>query len=92
MIQNLIYSLKSVALLSAVVLCMAATAWAQTGQAVVKSPDGRLVVTFQTVEKDQPAPSGGQLVYSVTFQGKPLIDDSALGLDLQGFTAPWAGT
>src|SRR5262249_3395040 len=29
-------------------------------------------------------PAGGQLVYAVSFQGKPLIDASALRLDLQG--------
>ena len=30
-----------------------------------------------------PAPNGGQLVYEVTFQGKPLIEASALRLDLK---------
>jgi alpha-glucosidase len=46
--------------------------------AVVKSPDGKLVMSFQT------RGATGQLTYSVTFRGKPLIDDSALRLDLEG--------
>jgi alpha-glucosidase len=63
-----------------------AAAFAQSGPASVSSPDGRLTITFQTVAKDQPAPEGGQLVYTVSFQGKPLILQSALGLDLQSQT------
>jgi len=49
----------------------------------VKSPDGRLIISFETVEKNQPT-TIGQLVYSVTFNGKPLIDRSALALNLEG--------
>ena len=79
-----------------VLLLMAATAWTQGGVAVLNSPDGRLVITFLTVagpqvtpgegQKAPPRPltqAGGQLVYTVSFQGKPLIDQSTLGLDLQ---------
>lgn len=51
--------------------------------AVLKSPDGRIVATFETVQNNQPAASG-QLVYSLAFEGKPLIDRSNLVLDLQG--------
>jgi alpha-glucosidase len=78
-------------------LSMATTAWSQSGTAVLHSPDDRLAITFQTVAKTQPSPAGrpsapsnqpppagGQLVYSVSFQGKPLIEQSALRLDLQG--------
>jgi alpha-glucosidase len=46
--------------------------------AVVTSPDGNLKMTFQT------RGATGQLTYSVMFRGKPLIDDSALRLDLEG--------
>ena len=57
------------------------------GQAnTLKSPDGRLVATFETVQGNQPE-APGQLVYSVTFNGKPLLDRSALTLDLQGQSA-----
>src|SRR6266851_1313440 len=62
-------------------LFLAATAFAQT---VIHSPDGRLAIAFQTVSNGQPAPAGGQLVYTVAFQGKPLIEPSALRLVLQG--------
>src|SRR5260370_31090167 len=68
-------------------LFLAATAFAQT---VIHSPDGRLAITFQTVSNGQPAPAGGQLVYTVAFQGKPLIEPSALRLVLQGGRPLWA--
>jgi len=61
----------------------AAIATAQPTTAVLRSPDGQLVVTFETVQNQQPA-SSGQLVYSVTYKGKPLLDRSALSLELQG--------
>jgi alpha-glucosidase len=67
-------------------LLVAATAWSQSGMAVLHSPDGRLAITFQTVTNNQPAPSGGQLGYTVAFQGKPLIEHSALRLELKGQT------
>ena len=51
-------------------------AGAQPGAAVLRSPDGRLAITFQTV-------SGGGLVYDVSFQGKSLVAPSALRLDLK---------
>lgn len=67
------------------------TLFAQSGTAVLKSPDGRLAITFLTVEKSPPAPpsvrpAGGQLVYTVSFQDKLLIEPSALRLDFQGQT------
>ncbi len=67
----------------AVSLGCALMSFAQSDPVSVKSPDGRLAATFETVENDQPAASG-KLVYSVTFRGKPLIDRSALSLELQG--------
>ena len=59
---------------------MAASACAQL---VVRSPDGRLALTFDT--------TGGRLAYSVAFQGKPVIDRSALALELKGQAAPLGG-
>ncbi|HMJ63268.1 MAG TPA: glycoside hydrolase family 97 N-terminal domain-containing protein, partial [Bryobacteraceae bacterium] len=44
---------------------------------VLKSPDGRLVLTFETVDK-------GQLAYSVTYKDRPLIERSSMTLHLQG--------
>jgi alpha-glucosidase len=49
-------------------------AFAQT-PAEVRSPDGNLVLAFST--------DGGQLSYTVSYRGKPVIDRSALGLDIQ---------
>ncbi|RPI18262.1 MAG: glycoside hydrolase family 97 protein, partial [Acidobacteriales bacterium] len=63
-----------------------AVAFAQSGPAVLSSPDGQLAITFQTVVKGQAVAAGGQLVYSVSFQGKPLLDQSALSLSLQSQT------
>lgn len=68
-------------------------AFGQAGVAALTSPDGRLVIDFRTIARSQgrqatpvsqPVPEGGQLVYLVSFQGKPLIEPSALRLDLKG--------
>src|SRR3990172_3673486 len=56
----------------------------QIGSSTLKSPDGNLVITFETVDGDKPSPAGGKLVYAVSFRGKQLIDRSALSLELQG--------
>ncbi len=50
---------------------------------LVQSPDGRIALTFETTQSNQPSASG-QLVYTVTFRGKPLVDRSSMQLDLQG--------
>jgi alpha-glucosidase len=49
----------------------------------LRSPDGNLVITFETLTNNAPAETG-QLSYSVTFRGKPLIERSNLALELQG--------
>lgn len=51
-----------------------------SAQSVLHSPDGRLTLTFET--------TGARLTYSVAFQGKPVIDRSALALELAGQPAP----
>src|SRR5258708_35274327 len=58
--------------------------WAQPGETAISSPDGQLKFTFQTLAGNQPAADGGKLVYTVSFHGRPLIEASALGLDLTG--------
>jgi alpha-glucosidase len=86
-------------LVFALSLLLHAAAFAQSGRAVVSSPDGRLSISIMTVARAQPAPggalpapsgepvaAGGQLVYTVSFQGKPLVEPSMLRLDLQGQT------
>ncbi len=61
------------------VLALLATlaAQAQVPPPTLKSPDGRLALMFETVDK-------GQLAYSVTYRDKPLIDRSYMTLHLQG--------
>lgn len=69
-------------------------ALAQSGMAVLNSPDGELAITFRTVSPPAPgsrqsapstqtAPKGGQLIYEVGFRGKALIEPSALRLNLK---------
>lgn len=50
----------------------------------LSSPDKRLSIVFETVKNNQVSESGGQLVYSVTFDGKPLVTRSHLGLGFKG--------
>ena len=50
----------------------------------VTSPDGQLVSQFRTIASAKNPGQGGRLVYSLAFRGKPVIDDSALALELQG--------
>ncbi len=52
--------------------------------AELRSPDGRLTLDFETVANHAPNSAGGQLVYSVTFEGKPLVEESGLKLELEG--------
>jgi alpha-glucosidase len=65
--------------LTVLLLALAARAHAAT----VSSPDGRLLLTVDTAS-DGTAPSGRHLVYQISFRGKPLIEQSALRLDLEG--------
>ncbi|HJY08941.1 MAG TPA: glycoside hydrolase family 97 N-terminal domain-containing protein, partial [Bryobacteraceae bacterium] len=68
--------------LSTLTLVSGCAALAQSSSATLRSPNGQLAITFQTVDKQTPS-SSGQLTYAVQFQGKPLVDRSALSLDLQ---------
>jgi alpha-glucosidase len=54
----------------------------QTGQAEVKSPDQKIVLHFAIVPAKGQISGDGQLVYSVTYRGKQVLDDSALRLEL----------
>lgn len=47
----------------------------------IKSPDGRLAITFQTVSQNSQPSSTGRLVYAVSIDGKPLITPSGLSLE-----------
>jgi alpha-glucosidase len=55
-------------------------AFAQTTPLDLASPDHQLMLHFGT--KPSPGAQSGKLLYSATFRGKPILDDSALGLEL----------
>jgi alpha-glucosidase len=55
---------------------------AATCPAQLKSPDGKIELTFATMKDNLPADTG-RLVYYVTFNNKPLLNASGLRLDLQ---------
>ncbi len=59
------------------------TAPAQTGPVVLKSPNGEVEITFATLSGRSPS-EAGQLAYRASFRGKPVVDWSNLGLDIQG--------
>src|SRR5215475_12686474 len=46
------------------------------------SPDKRLLVHFETQSKSGVPADNGKLVYSISFDGKPVVDASALMLEL----------
>ena len=73
---------------SCVVLCcvhfLVCIASSQTASVSLQSPDEVLEITFATSVLGSPAASGGQLVYSVAYQGKPVVSRSNLGLAVEG--------
>lgn len=71
-------------LIAASLVVRVPVAAAQPAPATLQSPDGSLVISFETFQNKQPSPAAGQLVYSVTYKGKPLIEPSTLQLDLEG--------
>jgi alpha-glucosidase len=58
----------------------AGTLLAEIAPAVLKSPNGQLAISFEILHPRPDSGAAGQLVYSVTFRGKPLITQSALQL------------
>ena len=65
-------------------VALAQTMLAQSSPVSLSSPDQRLVMRFATVAGKESNGTGGKLVYSITFRGKPLLDESALALELDG--------
>ena len=55
---------------------------AQSTPIALRSPDGQLVISFDCASST--TREGGQIGYSITFHGKPLITESALQLELEG--------
>lgn len=71
----------------AVAMLEAVTLLAESPGTVLKSPDGQLAITFNVAQSAAAQNGSGQLMYSVSFHGKPLIDNSKLALTLQGARA-----
>ncbi|MFZ0591920.1 MAG: glycoside hydrolase family 97 N-terminal domain-containing protein, partial [Bryobacteraceae bacterium] len=63
-------------------ILLVAEAAADPSGAILKSPNEQIAITFGTVSGK--SRSGNQLVYSVTFHGKPLIENSALAPEFAG--------
>ncbi len=55
---------------------------AQVGKGAVVSPDGAIRALFMVVPGPEGA-GGGQLGYEVTYRGKPIIERSKLGFEMQ---------
>lgn len=61
--------------------------FSQTSTPNVGSPDGQLVMGFSIQPSASLGENGsGKLMYTLTFHGKPVIDNSALGLELDDKT------
>jgi alpha-glucosidase len=76
------FSSRSLVLASFVVLVP--TMLSQSGPVSLSSPDQRLVMRLATVAGKESNGTGGKLVYSIAFCGKPLLNESALALELDG--------
>jgi len=59
-------------------------ALAQSPAVVLASPNGQLTVGFSITLPKNAQGGDGRLVYSVSFHGKPILDESRLSLDLRG--------
>ncbi len=72
--------------LSALAIVLAFTAaspfFAQTAPLVLASPNQQLVMHFGIQPEKNASGEDGKLVYSLTFRGKPVLDDSGLALEL----------
>ena len=64
-------------------LSFATSSFSQPGPYSLRSPDGNLVINFEMITNNA-AQEVGQLSYSVSFRGKPLVDRSGLALEMQG--------
>ncbi|HEX3987397.1 MAG TPA: glycoside hydrolase family 97 protein [Acidobacteriaceae bacterium] len=77
--------ISSPALKTALFLAMfTAPMLAQNLSASVASPDHKLLLRFDVVQEGRPTGDTGRLVYSLSFQGRPLLVDSGLSLSLAG--------
>ncbi|WP_433974917.1 glycoside hydrolase family 97 protein [Tunturiibacter lichenicola] len=78
------YSKISCIVLIAAVIIGGHKGVAQSKSVTLSSPDQLLTIQFVTVAEKDSSSSVGKLIYSVTFRGKQLLDQSALALELEG--------
>jgi alpha-glucosidase len=76
--------LKSILLLAALVGGISANSFCQSFPLTLSSPNQELSLQFATAPVEGSTSGGGKLVYSVSYRGKPVLDQSALGLELEG--------
>src|ERR1035437_7206089 len=76
--------LKSILLIAALVGGISANSFCQSFPLTLSSPNQELSLQFATAEVKGSTSGGGKLVYSVSYRGKPVLDQSALGLELEG--------
>ena len=77
--------MKSIVLFTAgFVLFIASPALPESGPVEIASPAGQLRISFAIDGSGRTGFRPGELTYAVTYRGKPLIEDSALQLDLAG--------
>lgn len=78
----LVWRLAPLAALSSILLLPAASSAQNTP--AVQSPDHRLELRFAVLRDPDSASGAGRLVYSLSFNGKPLLENSGLSLSLAG--------
>ena len=70
---------------AAALSCVAQSALATP--VTLTSPDAQIAVQFNVVPAKSSSGSDGRLVYSLTFHGKPVLEDSGLALELNDLPA-----
>ena len=59
----------------------------QDSTSVLFSPDKKISIEFGVGQLDKKSPDSNQLYYRVSFNGKPLLNNSAMSLDIDGYKA-----
>ena len=79
-----IYALNRSLCLAGCFLLLAGASGLTAAPLTVKSPDGKLAVTFEVKANPQPYLPGQRAYYSIADQGRTILKDSPLGLDFKG--------
>ena len=73
---------KMFVLAGTIAVAASGCAFAQSAPPVLSSPDQQLVMRFATVQTKSDSGEGSKLVYSLSFHGKQILEDSGLALEL----------